>query len=70
MTAIEDVINRFCSAYPTRPALQKPICHDGRIVATDGRIAILCRRAFAEDLYARLEIIINEFYLFVHNINI
>ena len=55
MTAIEEVINRFCGADPTRPALQKPICHDGRIVATDGRIAILCRRAFAEDLYARLE---------------
>ena len=55
MTAIEEVINRFCGADPTRPALQKPICRDGRIVATDGRIAILCRRAFAEDLYARLE---------------
>ena len=55
MTAIEAVINRFCSADPTRPALQKPICMDNKIVATDGRIAILCRREFAPDMYDRLE---------------
>lgn len=55
MTAIEAVINRFCSADPTRPALQKPICMDNKIVATDGRIAILCRRECAPDMYDRLE---------------
>ena len=55
MTAIEEVINRFCSADLTRPTLQKPICVYDKIVATDGRIALLCGRAFAEDLYDWLE---------------